>query len=127
MAATLRLADVRLLAGVTLVVSPRCLIGRWQAQNATPSDEQRSKRTTPCRQFPFTAGSRCVTTTTKWSGQRSAEQDGVSRPSCLVAAERPDYPRVGHRRRGDSPDMSTVAARSSAISALRRRAGEATR
>jgi hypothetical protein len=31
MAATLRLADVRLLAGVTLVVFPRCLIGRWQA------------------------------------------------------------------------------------------------
>jgi hypothetical protein len=26
---------------VTLVVFPRCLIGRWQAQNETPSDEQR--------------------------------------------------------------------------------------
>jgi hypothetical protein len=47
MAATLRLADFRLLAGVTLVVFPRCLIGRWQAQNETPSEEQRSKRTTP--------------------------------------------------------------------------------
>jgi hypothetical protein len=39
MAATLRLADVRLRAGVTLVVFPRCLIGRWQAQDETPSDE----------------------------------------------------------------------------------------
>jgi hypothetical protein len=44
MAATLRLADVRLLAGVTLVVFPRCLIGRRQAQGETPSDEQRPKR-----------------------------------------------------------------------------------
>jgi len=49
MAATLRLADVRLLARVTLVVFPRCLIDRRQAQNETPSDEQRSKRTTPYR------------------------------------------------------------------------------
>ena len=40
MAATLRLADVRPLAGVTLVGTPRCLIGRWQAQNETPSDER---------------------------------------------------------------------------------------
>jgi hypothetical protein len=40
----LRLADVRLLAGVTLVVFAKGLIGRWQAQNETPSDEQRSKR-----------------------------------------------------------------------------------
>jgi hypothetical protein len=48
MAATLRLADVRLLAGGRSWC-PRCLIGRWQAQNETPSDEQRSKRTTPYR------------------------------------------------------------------------------
>jgi hypothetical protein len=47
MPATLRLTDVRLLAGVTLVVSPRGLIGRRQAQNETPSDEQPSGRTTP--------------------------------------------------------------------------------
>jgi hypothetical protein len=49
MAATLRLADVRLPAGVTLVVSPRGLIGRWQAHNETPSDEQPSGHTTPYR------------------------------------------------------------------------------
>jgi hypothetical protein len=64
MAATLRLADARLLAGVTLVVFPRCLIGRWQAQNATPGDEQRSKRTTPDRRLRVrlrpTGGSRLV-------------------------------------------------------------------
>lgn len=42
--AMLRLAAVRLLAGVTLVVFAKGLIGRWQAQNETPSDEQPSKR-----------------------------------------------------------------------------------
>jgi hypothetical protein len=39
-AATLRLADARLPAGVTLVVFPGCLTGRWQAQNETPGGEQ---------------------------------------------------------------------------------------
>jgi hypothetical protein len=48
MAATLWLADVRLLAGDARGV-PRCLIGRWQAQNETPSDEQPSGRTAPCQ------------------------------------------------------------------------------
>jgi hypothetical protein len=46
MAATLRPADARLLAGVTLVVFPGCLTGRRKAQNETAGDEQRSKRTT---------------------------------------------------------------------------------
>ncbi len=36
-------------------------------------------------------------------------------------------PRVGHRRRGDSPGMSTVTAPSPATPAPRRRAGEVTR
>ena len=55
-----------------------------------------------------------------------ARRSGASGVKLGAVAEGPDH-RVGHRRRGDSPGMSTVTARSSATPAPRRRAGEATR
>lgn len=44
-----------------------------------------------------------------------------------AVAEGPDQPRGGHRRRGDSPRMSTATTRSAAMPAPRRRAGKSAR
>ncbi len=55
-------------------------------------------------------------------GSAAGQARRRSRPSCLMAAEGLDYSRVGRRRCGDLPGMSTVAARSSATPARRRAA-----
>jgi hypothetical protein len=58
-----------------------------------------------------------------------ARDPGVKVPSGVEpgAIARPDHPRVGHRRRGGSPGMSTATAPSPATPAPRRLAGESAR
>ena len=58
MAATLQLADVRLLAGVTLVVSPRCLIGGLLS-GCLPGSDYRAGTSASDRLLP--SGSRTST------------------------------------------------------------------